>query len=313
MIMFRHHVIAAVLLLLVAVPAGAQDRRGAEESERISRKFRIGENGRFSLANISGDVVVSSGSGGDVTIEAVKRTTGGRGELANLVVDIDDRPGRVDVRTRHTSRRSRGSVDYTVTVPRDATVELSSISGNVRVTNLRGALRAQSVSGTVNVSDSSNVEFAKSISGDVELSGSAPDSRIAASTVSGTVRARDLKVRTLAVSAISGDADVSHVEAERLEMKSVSGDIIFSGAAARNGRYEFGAHSGSIRLTLIGSAGFELTANTFSGSIRSDLPVVINDSRRRRGPGRSIHAVVGDGGATFSVSTFSGSIIIRRQ
>ena len=312
MIMVRH-TIAAALLLLVALPAGAQDRRGAEESERISRKLRIGANGRFTLANISGDVVVSSGSGDDVTIEAVKRTTGGRGELANLVVEIDDRPGRVDVRTRHTSRRSRGSVDYTVTVPRDAIVELSSISGNVRATNLRGPLRAQTVSGTVSIAGSTNVESAKSISGDVELSGSAPEARITGSTVSGTVRARDLKARALSVSVISGDADVSNVDTERLEMKSVSGDLIFSGAPARNGRYEFGAHSGSIRLTLTGSAGFELSANTFSGSIRSELPVTINDSRRRRGPGRSIEAVVGDGGATLSVSTFSGAIVIRRQ
>ena len=313
MIMSRLNAVAAVLLLLVAVPAGAQDRRGPEESERISRKVRIGGNGRFTLANISGDVVVSSGSGDEVSIEAVKRTTGGRGELANLLVEIDDRPGRVDVRTRHTARRSRGSVDYTVTVPRDATVEISSISGNVRVLNLRGALRAQSVSGTVSVSGSTNVEFAKSISGDVELSGSAPDGRLAGSTVSGTVRARDLKARALAVSAISGDADVSNVETDRLEMKTVSGDVIFAGAAARNGRYDFNAHSGNVRLTLIGSAGFELTASTFSGSIRSDLPATINDTRRRRGPGRTLHAVVGDGGGTLSVSTFSGGIVIRRQ
>jgi DUF4097 and DUF4098 domain-containing protein YvlB len=313
MIMFRYQVVAAALLLLVADPAGAQDRRGPEESERISRKFRIGENGRFSLANISGDVVVSSGSGEEVAIEAVKRTTGGRGELANLIIDIDDRPGRVEVRTRHTARRSRGSVDYTVTVPRDATVDVSSISGNVRVTNLRGALRAQSVSGTVSVSGSTNVEFAKSISGDVELSGSAPEGRLTGSTVSGTVRARDLKARALAVSAISGDADVSNVDTERLEVKTVSGDVIFAGATARNGRYDFSAHSGDIRLTLTGTPGVELRASTFSGSIRSDLPVSVNESRRRRGPGRTIEAVVGDGGATLTVSTFSGSIIIRRQ
>jgi DUF4097 and DUF4098 domain-containing protein YvlB len=303
----------AALALLIALPAAAQDRRGDEQTERISRKFKIGATGRLTLSNISGDIALTAGSGDEVTLEAVKRTRGDRSELSSVVIEIDDRPGRVDIRTRHTARRDRASVDYTVTVPRDATVDLSSISGNVRAANVQGALRAQSVSGTVVVSGSTNVEFAKSISGDVELTGSAPDARITGSTVSGAVRARDLKTRALSLSAISGNAEVSNVEAERLEVKSVSGDVIFAGAAVRNGRYEFNTHSGNVRLTLAGSSGFELNASTFSGDVRSDLPVTINDSRPRRGPGRSVRAVVGDGAATLTVSTFSGDIVIRRQ
>ena len=303
----------AAVALLIALPAVAQDRRGDEQTERISRKFKIGATGRLALSNISGDIAVTAGSGDEVTLEAVKRTRGDRSELSSVVIEIDDRPGRVDIRTRHTARRDRSSVDYTVTVPRGATVDLASISGNVRATNLQGPLRAQSVSGTVAVSGSTNVEFAKSISGDVELTGSAPEARITGSTVSGTVRARDLKTRALALSAISGNAEVNNVEAERLEVKSVSGDVIFAGAAVRNARYEFNTHSGSVRLTLASAPGFELNANTFSGDVRSDLPVTINDARPRRGPGRSIRVVVGDGAATLTVSTFSGNVVIRRQ
>ena len=313
MIMSRQHLTLAALLCILALPVAAQDRRGNEESERVSQRFRIGGNGRFTLTNISGDVIVSSGSGDEVTIEAVKRTRGSRSELANVVIDIDDRPGRVDVRTRHIARRSRASVDYTITVPRDATVDVSSISGNVRVTNLRGALRAQSISGTVVVSGSTNVEVAKSISGDVELTGAAPDARITASTVSGSVRARDVKARALALSAVSGGTEASNVSAERLEMKTISGDVVFEGAAVRSGQYDFNSHSGSVRLTLANTPGFELNASTFSGSIQSDLPVTVNDSRSRRRRGRETRVVVGDAAATLSVSTFSGNIIIRRQ
>jgi hypothetical protein len=312
MIMRVQKVVVAAVALLIALPAFAQDRRGDGESERISRKFRIGATGRLTLSNISGDIVLTAGSGDEVTMEAVKRTRGARSELASIVIDIDERPGRVDIRTRHTARRDRGSVDYTVTVPRQATVDLSSVSGDVRVTNLNGALRAQSISGTVAVSESTNLEFAKSISGDVELSGSAPEARMTGSTVSGTVRARDLKARALSLSAISGNAEVSNVEVERLEAKSVSGDVSLAGAIARNGRYEFSTHSGSVRLTLASAPGFELNASTFSGSIQSDLPVTINDVRARRGPGRTMRAVVGDGGATLTVSTFSGNVVIRK-
>ena len=144
MIMRVQKVVVVAVALLVALPAFAQDRRGNEETERVSRKFKIGATGRLALSNISGNIVVMAGSGDEVTLEAVKRTRGARSELSSVVIDIDERPGRVDIRTRHTGRSDRASVDYTVTVPRDATVDLSSVSGDVRVSNLHGrAARAE--------------------------------------------------------------------------------------------------------------------------------------------------------------------------
>ena len=55
--------VSVLLVSLIVAPATAQNRRDAEETERVSRKFKIGANGRFTLSNISGDVVLSSGSG----------------------------------------------------------------------------------------------------------------------------------------------------------------------------------------------------------------------------------------------------------
>lgn len=97
---------------------------------------------------------------------------------------------------------------------------------------------------------------------------------------------------------------------------SCSGHVTFSGTPSRSGRYEFGSHSGHVRLSLAGSAGFELNASTFSGSIRSDIPVTLGSAsgRQRRGPSRrSIRGIVGEGGAVVSVTTFSGDIIVERR
>src|SRR4051812_48546282 len=64
------------------VRAGAyQGRdRGAEQTERFSRKVKVGRDGRVSIANIAGDIIVTGGSGDEVSIEAVKRTRGDRSE-----------------------------------------------------------------------------------------------------------------------------------------------------------------------------------------------------------------------------------------
>ena len=71
------------------------------------------------------------------------------------------------------------------------------------------------------------------------------------------------------------------MQVERVEARSVSGNIEFDAPLSKGGRYEFTSHSGDIRLAVLGSTGFELDANTFSGSVRSDLPVTLRSGARR--------------------------------
>ena len=107
-------------------PGAYQGRNnGPEQTERFSRKVKIGRDGRFSLGNIAGDISVSAGSGDEVSIEAIKRTRGDKSELARVQILVDDRAGRVDVRTEHEQNRSdrngrdnHVSVDYTSSSPR---------------------------------------------------------------------------------------------------------------------------------------------------------------------------------------------------
>ena len=340
-------------LAMVAAPAVAQDEghrivlrdavrtvrpgayqgrtNGPEQTERFSRKVKIGRDGRFTLANISGDIVVTAGSGDEVSIDAVKRTRGDRSELARVQITVDERGGRVDVRTDHEqNRRDRNGrndhvwVDYTVTVPASASVDLHSISGSVKVSGVHGSLRSETVSGNVTITDAPKLEVAKTVSGDVSLTGITTDGDLTASSVSGNVRAKGLKARGLDLGIISGDISVSDVTCERLGVKSVSGNVEYAGGIAKGGRYEINAHSGTVRLLLANPAGFELNANSFSGSIRSELPLTIGgDSARRdggttrgrrdRGDNHSMRATFGDGGATLEVRTFSGDIIIAKR
>jgi DUF4097 and DUF4098 domain-containing protein YvlB len=292
--------------------------RGPEQTERFSRKVRLGRDGRFTIENIAGNITVTSGSGDDVSIEAVKRTRGEASQLATVHILVDERPGRVEVRTDHTGRNDRVAVDYTVTVPSSAGVEVKSVSGNVKVSNVQGLVRAETISGGITTASTPKLESAKSVSGDIDLSDSSPEADLKASSVSGVLRARGLKVRSLDLGTISGDVVLSNVACSRLGVRSVSGSVEYSGALAKSGRYDINSHSGTIRLTLSTDVGFELSANSFSGSIRSDLPVTLGPTsartdRRRPGPGRSTHAVFGDGSAALVIRTFSGDIVIMKR
>src|SRR5436305_9313047 len=74
----HREVVRGVVGDAVATPGRAyQGRdRGPEQTERFSRKVKVGRDGRVSVSNISGDITVTAGGGDEVSIEAVKRTRG---------------------------------------------------------------------------------------------------------------------------------------------------------------------------------------------------------------------------------------------
>jgi DUF4097 and DUF4098 domain-containing protein YvlB len=303
---------------------------GPEQTDRFSRKVRVGRDGRVSVSNISGNIVVNAGSGDDVSIEAVKRTRGSQSELADVQIIVDERGGRVDIRTEHernyrdrNGRSEHVSVDYTITMPATASLDAHSVSGSVKVTAIRGGVRAESVSGDVIATDTPKLEVAKSVSGEVTLSGVTTDGDLTAGSVSGNVVARSVKVHSLEVGSVSGDLTVTDVTCDRLVAKSVSGGVAYSGSIDKGGSYDINVHSGDVRLSLANPSGFVLNANSFSGSIRSELQLTIGgdsaardrDSRGRRGgmDNHSMRATYGDGSATLTVRTFSGDIIISKR
>jgi DUF4097 and DUF4098 domain-containing protein YvlB len=242
---------------------------------------------------------------------------------------VDERSGRVDIRTEGEQNRSnrnrRGdgvSIDYTLNLPAGASVDVHSVSGSIKVTGVHGSLRTETVSGNVTTNDTPRLENAKRVSGDISLTGAASDGELTASSVSGNVTARGLKARGLDLGSVSGDIIVTDVTCDRLDVKSVSGSVEYSGGIARTGRYEINSHSGSVRLMLASPAGFELSASSFSGSIRSDLPLTIGgDAAVRDGNGRrsrdsgphNMHATFGDGSATLTIRTFSGDVVIGKR
>ena len=299
-------------------PRAYQGRdRGPEQTERFSRKLRLGRDGRVTIENIAGSITVTGGSGDEVSIEAVKRTRGDASQLATVHILVDERPGRVEVKTDHTARTDRVAVDYTVTVPAAAGVDARSVSGHVTITSVQGVVRAETISGTITAASTPKLESAKSVSGDVDLSDATPESDLNATSVSGIIRARGVKARTLDLGTISGDVLLSNIACSRLGVRSVSGTVEYSGTLAKSGRYDINSHSGTVRLALTTDVGFELSANSFSGTIRSELPMTLgptsaNRNERRR-PGHSTHAVFGDGSAALVIRTFSGDIVITRR
>ena len=306
-------------------------RQGPEQIEKVSQTYKVGDGASLDLSHLAGDIRVTGGSGNEIKIDATKRVRHRDPEQARrlleaLRVDVHNFNNRVEVRTIYPRRGQPGfmsgnnisaSVDYVIAVPAGASVSLKSISGDISVSNVKGEVRAETVSGSVNVNATPNLSIAKTISGDVTAQNIGAQTTLVLSTISGSVLGTGLKVRALEAGSVSGNVRLIGSEVERLEAKSVSGNIEFDAPLSKGGRYEFTSHSGDVRVTISGNAGFELDADTFSGSVRSDLPVTLRTMGRseenRRGSKRAIRGSYGDGGAFLTVRSHSGSVVITKK
>jgi len=307
----------------------SRDDNREEQTERTTKVIRLGTDGTLALGNIAGDITVTRGGGSDATIEIVKTARGRTAEeakesLALVPVEVTERNGRAEVKTRYPSgdeqrrnnrRNINVSVAYTVSAPAGTRVSIDSISGNIKVTDIKGDINANSISGDVRVSGAGRIGTAKTISGTIEISDTQTDGGVAGSSVSGDVVFRRVTARRMDGGSVSGNIRLEDVQCERVGGQTTSGDVLFSGALARSGRYELKSFSGEVRLMLSGNTGFEVDANSFSGEVRTDLPITArgNTQPNRRGKHTTLSGTFGDGAAVLDLTTFSGSIVISKR
>ncbi len=299
--------------------------RGPEQSsDALSRKIKVGRDGHVSISNISGAITVTAASGDEMSIDAVKRGRGDRRDFDRVHITIDDRPGRVEIKTEYDRAFFRSDdirVDYTLVVPAGVSLDVSSISGHINVDGVKGTSRFTSVSGNISSTNTPKVEYLRTVSGELSLGGISQDGSLSISSISGNIDLNGVRTRSLDVNTVSGETRLRDAAVERLTVKGLSGGFEYTGRLARSGRYEVNSHSGNVRFTLGDNTGFELNAGTFSGSVRSDYQMTVGgdrnpDIRRGRGRGRrndSMQSAFGDGSASLNLHTFSGNITVAKK
>jgi DUF4097 and DUF4098 domain-containing protein YvlB len=292
-------------------------RRGPETTERWSKSFKVGPSGSLDLNNVSGAVVVTGGPGDEIKVDAVKRVRArdagaAKALLGELTIEAVETAGRLEIRTVYPRGRDvHAQVDYTLQVPTGAAVAIHTVSGDVHASKVKGETRLESVSGSIIASGLTLVTKVKSVSGDVELTDGGGADGVSLASVSGGLVVRRFKARAIDAQTVSGDVLLEDVSCDRAAAKSISGDVHFEGPLAKSGRYEFTSHSGDVRLAVGSATGFEITANSFSGDVRSELPGFKPPSDDDGRPGRhEVRATIGDGSALIVVKTFSGDLLV---
>ena len=195
-----------------------RDDNREEQTERSTKTVHLGTGGALDLGNIAGDITVVRGGGGDATIEIVKaaraRTAAdAKDQLPLVQIDVTERNGRAEVRARYPNSgdQRRGisvSVAYSVTAPAGARISIESISGSIKVSDIKGDVNAATTSGDVRISGAGRVGTLKSISGSVEVDDSQVDGAIESYSISGDVILKRVKAQRVEAGSVSGSGSM---------------------------------------------------------------------------------------------------------
>lgn len=307
---------------------GQAQRFRAEQTDRETRRFAIGANGQLDLDTLSGNVTIRRGSSRELVVEVVREARGATDAavkmgLAEVKAVSEERGGRVTIKAVYPNQRGRSqysvSVNYIVSAPAGTRISSRSISGDVSADGIDGELTLTTMSGDVQVTNATRLTSATTASGDITLTNVAADSLLEASTMSGDVAATGVKARRLSLGSVSGSVTARGIDAGDVKLTTMSDDVVFEGALAPRGRYEFSSHSGDVHIILDGQTGFSFDGSAFSGSVRSSLPLQGSRPDPRSGTGRrtannrTLNGTFGDGSAVIDATSFSGSVILTKK
>lgn len=355
--------IAAAVALSAALMAGASGGAAGgtyRHEETTTKIIPLEEAERIILVSASGDITMIGESGRsevEVTIKKYIRASDEEEarKLAESMGIVVTRPGgdlKLETRypKRGTVRKSIFSLlisgqgesmqmELVLLVPSGVAADVSSASGTVTVSRLKGPASISTASGSVDVRDIEGSVEVKVASGSIDVAdiGGSVDLGSASGNVTARNVGGDAKIFTasgdtdlngvagsLEIESRSGDTTVDGVGSVRyrglsgsgrfvevrggVDASAASGDLSFRVVPADGSDYRIVASSGNVTLRFLRAMkdGFVLKAATTSGEITAQLPIRVTRVDRNM-----IAGIVRDGHAKVFLETSGGDITIE--
>jgi DUF4097 and DUF4098 domain-containing protein YvlB len=251
--------ITLAALALTAADSGRAQSSRPEVTEEFHQTYPLSATGRVSLSNINGSVRISAWDRNEVKVDAVKRAYT-QERLREAEINVSAGSGAIEIETEYPEYRwdsrdggrheNPASVDYTLTVPRNARVEeVSLVNGGLNIEGLSGPVHASSVNGKVT---------ARGLTGPVNLS--VVNGRLEATldSVNGSGSVNLSAVNGPLVATIPSDANAT-VRADTVH-GSISNDF--------NLPVRVGEYVGRELAGRLGQGGTRVSLNNVNGSIQ---------------------------------------------
>jgi hypothetical protein len=207
------------------------------------------------------------------------------GSTLKITQGPDSEVGIVDRVRQTVEGLERNRVVVSVSVPQDATANVSTVSADALVAGVRAAVRTNTVSGSLTLDDIGGVASVNTVSGAVECS--RLNGPLSVNSVSGSVTAQRSELPDVSIHTVSGDVALDLLNGKAsISSTSVSGDV-------------------TVRSPL---GGYDVRATSAGGQ------VVVDGRELRRGPyAAGGQLTEGDGALRLKANAVSGNVVVLRS
>ncbi len=271
-------------------------------AEEVSETLAADSDGYVSISNLAGSVEVRGWSRDTVEV------TGTLGDdVEKLIFERDG--NEVEIRVK-VPKRIYGRKDVTsylkINVPKNSSLEITTVSANIDVKDVRGDLELQAVSGDIDAEVFGGDIEIDSVSGSVHVRGDGQRGDAELSSVSGDVSAENLAGEVHAES-VNGQVSILGGSFESADLETVNGEILFRAGLSDDGDISAESVNGSVTIAISNKLDAEYDIETFNGNIRNCFDKKA-ERTSRYAPGKRLNFTVGDGSASVSVETLNGSV-----
>jgi DUF4097 and DUF4098 domain-containing protein YvlB len=274
----------------------------AVADEQVNQTMDVSDDVHVEIYNTAGSIDVSGWSRNSIEV------TGTLGDsVEELIFEKDGNEVliRVEVPNRHWGDID---ADLEIRVPMDASLEVSAVSADIDVADVRGEQSLESVSGDIETSGATRDVEAASVSGDVEINGDDAQGDFEAATVSGDVYVSGASGSVEAES-VSGDIDIVGGSYEEAYFETVNGDLNYNAALENGGDLSAESVNGTVDLEFTNKISARIDIETFNGSIRNCFGPK-PERTSKYSPGLELSFTEGDGDSRIEVETLNGSVNI---
>ncbi len=275
--------VAIVLLSAGTVRAFAAD--GVKQFH-----YTVGRHASISIRNPSGAVVVKPSDNNQVSVIATLHSS-------KVEVEPTQVGDRLSLSTHflQAGTPEERRVDYEVSVPTDASVNVVSSSGPISAEGLKGDVILEGDAAQVNVSRVS-------------------DAHVHVRTLTGSIALQDINNGHVEASSLSGPVTLTHVAGTRVSVNTTSGKITYTGDFSGGGDYSLTNHSGDIEVTIPAAASVDISARSITGSVDSDVPLQQRQHNSFQPvPGKALTGMSNSGSSSVRLLSFSGKIRLKKQ
>jgi DUF4097 and DUF4098 domain-containing protein YvlB len=240
------------------------------------------------------EIRAASGTGGQIDLQRADETKGAE-PAQRVQVVLSPATNSVDLNVpRGATVRLRVSGE--VSVDDVAEVEIEAADGTVYLRNISRSTEVSNIGNTI-LKESSGRIYIRTVGGTVEVSDVQPGG------------AND----TLQVTSVSGDCIFERIGHARVEAETITGNVTLLGALAPSAHYNLRTTSGDVRLVLPGEASFHVNSRVGEeGEFANEFPLKIQRNSKSSGS-RQLNGTHGSGDATLNLTSFNGSVRLRRK